>query len=31
VIAAIALCNDGEIITHDQHFEKIPGLKVIGY
>jgi predicted nucleic acid-binding protein len=31
VIAAIALCNDGEIITRDQHFEKIPGLKIIGY
>jgi tRNA(fMet)-specific endonuclease VapC len=31
VIAAIALCNDGEIITRDQHFEKIPDLKVIGY
>jgi predicted nucleic acid-binding protein len=31
VIAAIALCNDGEIITRDQHFETIPGLKVIGY
>jgi len=31
VIAAIALCNDGEIITRDRHFEKIPGLKVTGY
>ena len=31
VIAAIALCIDGEIITRDQHFEKIPGMKVIGY
>jgi tRNA(fMet)-specific endonuclease VapC len=31
VIAAIALCNDGEIITRDQHFEKISDLKVIGY
>ena len=31
VIAAITLCYDGEIITRDQHFEKIPELKVIGY
>lgn len=31
VIAAIALCNDGEIITRDRHFEKIPGLTVIMY
>jgi hypothetical protein len=31
VIAAIALCNDGEIITRDRHFEKIPDLKVTGY
>jgi len=31
VIAAIALCNDGEIITRDRHFEKIPGLTVTGY
>jgi len=31
VIAAITLCNDGEIITRDRHFEKIPGLKVTGY
>jgi len=31
VIAAIALCNDGEIITRDRHFEKIPHLRVIGY
>jgi predicted nucleic acid-binding protein len=30
-IAAISLCYDGEIITRDRHFEKIPGLKVIGY
>lgn len=30
-IAAIVLCSDGEIITRDRHFEKIPGLKVIGY
>ncbi|HII98015.1 MAG TPA: type II toxin-antitoxin system VapC family toxin [Methanoregula sp.] len=30
-IAAIALCYDGEIITRDRHFEKIPELKVIGY
>jgi tRNA(fMet)-specific endonuclease VapC len=31
VIAAIALCNDGEIITRDRHFEKIPELTVIRY
>jgi hypothetical protein len=31
VIAAIALCNDGEIVTRDRHFEEIPDLKVIGY
>jgi len=31
VIAAITLCNDGEIVTRDRHFEKIPELTVIGY
>ena len=31
VIAAITLCSDGEIITRDRHFEKIPELMVIGY
>ncbi|MDP3397369.1 MAG: type II toxin-antitoxin system VapC family toxin [Methanoregula sp.] len=31
VIAAIALCNDGEIITRDRHFEKIPDLTIIAY
>lgn len=31
VIAAIALCNDGEIVTRDRHFEKIKELMVIGY
>ncbi|PKG31362.1 type II toxin-antitoxin system VapC family toxin [Methanoregula sp.] len=30
-IAAAALCYDAEIITRDQHFEKIPELKVIVY
>lgn len=30
-IAAMVLCSDGEIITRDRHFEKIPGLKVTGY
>lgn len=30
-IAAAVLCSDGEIITRDRHFEKIPGLKVIWY
>lgn len=31
VIAAIALCYDGEIITRDRHFEKIQGLTLIEY
>ena len=31
VIAAIALCNDKEIITRDRHFEKIQNLTVISY
>ncbi len=31
VIAAVALCNDGEIITRDQHFETIHGLTIIAY
>ena len=31
VIAAIALCNDGEIITRDVHFEKIRDLTIIAY
>ena len=31
VIAAIALCNDGEIITRDRHFENIRDLKIIAY
>jgi len=30
-IAAAALCTDGEIVTRDQHFEKVPELRVIGY
>jgi len=30
-IAAIVLCSDGAIITRGRHFEKIPGLEVIGY
>jgi tRNA(fMet)-specific endonuclease VapC len=30
-IAAAALCSDAAIITRDQHFEKIPELKIIGY
>jgi tRNA(fMet)-specific endonuclease VapC len=30
-IAASVLCSDSEIIPRDRHFEKIPGLKVIGY
>lgn len=31
VIAAIALCNDKEIITRDSHFKKIPALRVVPY
>jgi len=31
VIAVIALRYDGEIITRDRHFLKVPGLKVIPY
>ncbi len=31
VIAALALQADGMIVTRDQHFQRIPGLGVIGY
>ncbi|MCP1716264.1 putative nucleic acid-binding protein [Methanocalculus alkaliphilus] len=31
LIAAIALCYDGEIVTRDHHFERIPGLVVRRY
>jgi tRNA(fMet)-specific endonuclease VapC len=31
VIAALALQADGMIVTRDQHFQRIPGLEVIGY
>ncbi len=31
VIAAIALCNDGVIITRDRHFEKIRDLTIVAY
>lgn len=31
VIAAIAIRFDGEIITRDRHFLKVPHLKVISY
>jgi len=31
VIAAVALCTDGEIVTRDRHFGKVPELKVIAY
>jgi len=31
VIAAIAIRFDGEIITRDRHFLKVPRLKVISY
>jgi predicted nucleic acid-binding protein len=31
VIATLALMNDGEIITRDRHFSKIPHLNIISY
>jgi predicted nucleic acid-binding protein len=31
VIAALAISSDGEIITRDPHFSRIPLLKVISY
>ncbi len=31
VIASIALCYDGKIVTKDIHFYEVPGLKVIDY
>jgi predicted nucleic acid-binding protein len=31
VVAAIAIRFDGEIITRDRHFSKVPRLKVISY
>ena len=31
VIATLALSYDGEIITRDRHFSKIPNLKIISY
>lgn len=31
LIAAIALGCDGEIITRDRHFSRVPNLKVIAY
>ena len=31
VIAAIVLCDDGEIISRDRHFGSIPGITVIPY
>ncbi len=31
VIAAITLANDGEIVTRDSHFTRVPGLKVRMY
>lgn len=31
LIASITLCNDGIIITRDQHFQKVPGLNVEMY
>lgn len=31
VIAATALCNEGEIITRDRHFETVRGLTIIPY
>lgn len=31
IIAAIALCYDGVIVTRDMHFSKIPGISVDSY
>ncbi len=31
VIAAITLAGDGEIVTRDSHFTRVPGLKVRTY
>ncbi|HOI14458.1 MAG: type II toxin-antitoxin system VapC family toxin [Methanoculleus sp.] len=31
VIAAITLASDGEIVTRDHHFTRVPGLKVRTY
>jgi predicted nucleic acid-binding protein len=31
VIAAITLCNDGVIVTRDEHFSRVPDLTVISY
>lgn len=31
VIAAITLAGDGEIVTRDRHFTRVPGLKVRTY
>jgi predicted nucleic acid-binding protein len=31
VIASIALCHDGVLITRDEHFSSVRGLKVVRY
>lgn len=31
LIAAITLLQEGQIVTRDEHFKKVPGLEVIGY
>lgn len=31
LIAVIALCHDGVLITRDRHFSRIPGLRVLAY
>jgi len=31
VIAAFALTLDKKIITRDRHFEKVPGISILGY
>jgi predicted nucleic acid-binding protein len=31
VIAAIALCRDREIVSRDEHFREVAGLKVVGW
>lgn len=31
LIAVLALCHDGVLITRDQHFSRIPGLEILSY
>jgi tRNA(fMet)-specific endonuclease VapC len=30
-IAAIALAYDAAIVSRDRHFQRVPGLKIVGY